>query len=582
MSPGFPGFKNMKCHIFPILIIVVISLAIYANTLNNGFVYDDGKTVVDNHFIKDINNLSKLVQKKYFTLSGETTYRPVVTLTYFIDYALYGLRPSGYHLTNILLNAANGALFYIFLTLLLPPSVGNHRVVFLQMFKNPPLIISLLFVTHPVLTEAVNAISFREDLLVFFFYFLTLIIYLRLRLSSTMARPYLNSLYYLLSCLTYYLAILSKEMAATLPLIICCYEWVCGSRKKPYLWAILSDRYNIGYLFITASYIYLRFYFFYNPDIGHLSMKELPDKLLNIPFLYSIFLKISMFPISLSADYVRPIPVKTFFSFLVILSFLALTLSGFLVVWLRRKRKEVTFGILFFFTTLIPVYNIITIYHSISERYLYLPVSGLCIAIGMVILSEKRYRNRDISRILNLTIFIMLLIFSTSVISRNGTWKDDYMLWSDTIKKMPNSWIAHNNLGNAYAERKEFDKAISQYRTAIGLRSDKAEFYINIGAAYADTGRPDEAILAYSTALKLKPNNPLIHYNLANTYSDIGQIDKALLAYDRAIQLNSKFTEARYNLGMTYLKMGLKDKAQTEFEIVSKLRLENPTSYKRR
>ncbi|MBI3585339.1 MAG: hypothetical protein HY096_15485 [Nitrospinae bacterium] len=105
-------------HILSISLILLISIAIYSNTLKNGFVYDDEFTVVNNTLIKNFGNISKLFTKEYFTTSAEMSYRPVVTFTYFIDYALYGLKPWGYHLTNPILHAMNGVLLYIFLTLL--------------------------------------------------------------------------------------------------------------------------------------------------------------------------------------------------------------------------------------------------------------------------------------------------------------------------------------------------------------------------------------------------------------------------------------------------------------------------------
>lgn len=155
----------MKRHILPLLFIAFVSIALYANTLQNGFVYDDEFTVVENTGIKRLDNLPELIDPgEYFSLSGEVTYRPVVTITYFLDYYLYGLKPWGFHLTNLLLHALNGILLYIFLAL----SAINRTQDSRSFFNDPPFIISLLFSTHPVLTEAINGVSFREDLLCFF------------------------------------------------------------------------------------------------------------------------------------------------------------------------------------------------------------------------------------------------------------------------------------------------------------------------------------------------------------------------------------------------------------------------------
>src|SRR3989338_2023301 len=206
-------------HILSISLILLISIAIYSNTLKNGFVYDDEFTVVNNTLIKNFSNLSKLFTKEYFTTSAEMSYRPVVTFTYFIDYALYGLKPWGYHLTNLILHAINGVILYIFLTLL----ITHHSSLI--------TLISLLFITHPVLTEAVNAISFREDLLCFLFFILALIPYIVHRsLLIAHCSKFKAFCFQLLSLSFYLLALLSKEMAITFPLIIFLYEWIYGKK----------------------------------------------------------------------------------------------------------------------------------------------------------------------------------------------------------------------------------------------------------------------------------------------------------------------------------------------------------------
>src|SRR3989338_8464062 len=143
--------ETKSYHLISISLILLISIAIYSNTLKNGFVYDDEFTIVNNTLIKNFSNISKLFTKEYFTTSAEMSYRPVVTFTYFIDHALYGLKPWGYHLTNLLLHAANGVLLYSFLILLFKQSFLNSPATGNFLLNNPPLPITLLFVTHPVL-----------------------------------------------------------------------------------------------------------------------------------------------------------------------------------------------------------------------------------------------------------------------------------------------------------------------------------------------------------------------------------------------------------------------------------------------
>lgn len=517
-------------HRQSILFIAVFSIAIYANTLQNGFLYDDAVTVVNNRFIKSLNNLPKLLTKDYFVLSTETTYRPIVTLTYFLDYAVYGLRPWGFHLTNILLHAANGVLLYTFSALLLKGTIK-------------PFIISLLFVANPVLTEAVNAVSFREDLLCFLFYIAALILYLQSKSTS------LNTTKtYFFSCLFYFLALLSKEMALTLPLVICCYEWIYRDNKKVLRSILLTPRYA-GYLIITLLYIYIRFSVFYYPIEEGIPRWNIVDRLLTIPLLIISFLKLTLFPVSLSVIYnfspiSAPFSVKFILPSVVAVSLIAL---AFII---KRKEKVVTFGILFFLLTLIPVYNLIPIFHPLAERYLYIPSLGFAIALGFIInaLAEKSLLKNYFT-----AVFILIIAtYSFGVVTRNTVWRDGYSLWSDAVRKMPESSISHNDLANAYLEKGQFDDAIREYKTALRLKPNSSAYRFNIGKALQQHGRIDEAVHEYSLALKLKPDYGEVHNSMGNIYISQGLIDKGIQEYKTASKLNLNDPIPHYNLGKVY------------------------------
>lgn len=151
-----------------IILIVTLTSVVYANSLKNSFVGDDFTVLVDNDFVKSWKNFPAIFSRTYLTSvseieylgkrnigSGELSYRPVVTISYFIDYSLWRLNPFGYHLSNLLLHIFNAILLYIFVDLI----VRN---------KKTALLASLLFALHPVNAEAVNNIAFREGLLALF------------------------------------------------------------------------------------------------------------------------------------------------------------------------------------------------------------------------------------------------------------------------------------------------------------------------------------------------------------------------------------------------------------------------------
>lgn len=567
----------MKPHLLPILFIVTISLAIYVNTLKNGFVYDDKLTIVENTFIKDLGNLPMLFESKgYFSSSGEATYRPIVTFTYFIDYALYGLKPWGFHLTNLFLHAINGVLLYAFATLLIRPLANSNRESVLHhIFSSQPFLISLLFVTHPILTESVNSISFREDLLAFLFYMATLNLYLLIRTKPD--TPIAKILYFL-SCLLYLLALFSKEMALTLPLVICCYEWICGGQKN--LRAIIFDRYNIGYIAITAFYIYLSFYYFHYPLEGNILGQSLTERLLTLPWLLLSYLKLTLFPISLTADYVIK-PVESIFSLLFIIPLLAVFFL-LAVTMIKREKTWIAFGIGFFCIILIPVYNIIPIANPLADRYLYLPTAGFVLVIGSLIynlLGSQKLKSE--TQHLYTVIFLsgLIVIYSFAAIKRNEIWENEYTLWSDTIKKMPKSGRAHTNLGIAYSDKGLLDRAFEHQQIAILLAPDDPNTRNNLGITYYQKGRLDEAAQEFKTALDLKPDDPEIHYNMGRTYKKQERWSEAILEYTKTIELKPDHELAHADLGNIYSKFGRFGEAIAEYTEVVSLKVGDAMAY---
>lgn len=552
VNPG--GLK--KSSLLPVLIIAIFAIGLYSNTLKNGFVYDDADTIVNNTLIKSLGNLPLLFDKTaYFSRSEETSYRPVVTFTYFIDYAVYGLKPWGYHLTNVLFHAINGVLLYFLLTLLLTPPASR--------LASLPFLISLLFVAHPVLTEAVNCVSYREDLLAFLFYMTTLSLYLVARKPATDHSPLTTVLLYILSCLTYSLALLSKEMAVTLPLIIFSYEWFYGKGKDALL-SRLSNLYLMGYIATTIFYLYLRFDLFYNPG-EQIKGWSLLERVLTLPWLIMNYLKLGLIPVHLSADYVIN-PVNSLLSPMFIFTTIPVISILAIIVIIRNTEKSILFGALFFLITLAPVYNLVALSNPFAERYLYLPSAGLImftVSVTCLIVEELKITQRN--RYLSMFCLAVFIIFSFSVINRNAVWRGDTSLWSDTVTKMPNSERAHNNLGLAYQKKGQLNEAIREYLTALKFNPDYAKAHINLGIAYGQQGRYDEAVFELINAIRLNPGYADAYYDLGLSYQLQGRYEQAINEYLTAVSLKPDNAAAHYNLGIVYFKQSRPDDAINEF-----------------
>src|SRR3972149_11470527 len=221
--------KISKNPSLPVLILVIVCFSqfIYLNSLSNQFVYDDEFTIVDNYFVKTWNNLPLIFSNDYFRFSGELSYRPAVTLSYFLDYTVWKLNPLGFHLTNTLLHALNSVLLFFLL----------KRIFNCQ---TTSFLATLIFSCHPLLTEAVNAISYREDLLATTFFIATFLLYMK---TSKEERSFSPAYFASVGC--YLLGVFSKEMAITLPLIIFLYDLIF---TKVQSLSYKLTRYYTGYI----------------------------------------------------------------------------------------------------------------------------------------------------------------------------------------------------------------------------------------------------------------------------------------------------------------------------------------------
>lgn len=538
----------MKQFFLPPLIIATASIALYGNTLWNGFVYDDYATIVNNGFIMDLHNLPKLFTNEYFLRSGELSYRPVVTLTFFADYHIFALKPWGYHLTNVLIHTANGLVLYMFLTMVihkLGKGDSHAESTLTHPLRNIPLLISFLLTVHPILTEAVNAISFREDLLVFFFYINALNLYIFANEVKSL-RPFQRRIAYTGSCLLYTIALFSKEMAMTLPLIICCYEWMRSGRKGLY-WVL--NRYGLIFVSITVGYCYLRFNLLYNPSEEGIVARSLPERLLALPSLIAYYVKLIIFPLQLTTQYVME-PVKSFFAPSFIIPFLII-IFFLLIVYAERKNRVITFGAFFFLISLMPVYNIIPIANPFAERYLYLPAIGGMMVIGSFFTSVGRYKNKVVLKpYISGTFFIIYLIYSIDTIKRNTAWKDDYSLWANTVSSRTGANRAYNNLGIAYAKQGNYNDAMRAFLTVLRRDPYDVMAHNNIGLIYYKKGMLEEAIKEFNIALKLNPSYSESHYNLGNLYLDKGSKEEAIKEFRKAIEASPDFLPARKSIDL--------------------------------
>lgn len=529
-------------------LLILFTFIIYFNSLFNDFAYDDRYTIVNNTNLKNFKQgIPNFFSKDYFKISGtEQTYRPVTTLYYFIVYAFWKLNPLAYHLLSIILHTAVVLLIYFLFRKL----TGNHILSFC---------VSILYLAHPALTETVNCPSYIEDILSALFFILSFIFYLKFKETDN-KKNYL----YAISLLFFLIALLSKEMAITLPAVIILYELFIGKKepdkrpKKADFSAFIKEIfsrikenifYYSGFILTAVFYLFLLFVVFKNPDKSTLySIGSLTKRAVYIPFSIFQFIRISIYPVSLNADYVFTYPAS-FFSTINIISYLiVLGILTFSFV-IYRLFKLLSFGIWWFFITLTPVLNIIEIYKPLAERYLYLPLIGFCLAVGVILIETgeriKIEKNiKDTVKVVSvLALFLVYAFFTTK---RNPVWKNDFTLFSDVIMKSPDSENANNNLGALYYLAGDLEKAESYYKKAVEINPSSDTYYINLGQLYVKKSLIDEAVIQFKKAIELNPSNYLSNYYLGQCLEKKKIYEDALVHYKKAVELNPGYINS-YN-----------------------------------
>lgn len=540
-------------------LIILISLLAYLNAVNNQFVFDDFDAVVNNSFIKDWKNFPSLFSKKYFQTSGEFSYRPVVTLSYFIDYSIWRLNPHGYHLTNLLIHVSNTLLsFYLILQLTQDNKIAG--------------VISLLFSVHPILTEAVNSIGFREDLLCASFFVLTVLFY-----GKQYTSGYKKTCYGI-ALTAYAFSLFSKEMAISLPLIIFIVDMLIPQSQLSLKKRLL--RHYSGFVFISGGYLALRFVFLKNATVSAAYPgNSLVTNFFTMSKVIASYIKLWFFPVVLNADYhvtletsaARP-------SFL--LPFALLICVVLITVRLYfKKQRECAFFILWTFITLSPVMNLLPIGAIMAERYLYLPSLGFCGLLGVVILKFHACIYLLYRPLLKACIIIITIFYFSLTVKRNEIWSDSHTLWYCTVRDTSCSSTAHNNLGVMYFRNGMLDRAIEEYNTALLKASETQKPYslahYNLGIAYERKGMYDAAISEYGDALRIGPINGDTINDLGILLIKTGRVNSAIRLFEEAIEADTNNPIYHHNLGNAYREINMPDKAKAEYDLAERLKSNN-------
>ena len=499
------------------IVLAGIIFLIYANGLNTPLQSDDEQYIYN----------SKHYPSSYTQISN-IRYRHINGLSFALNYHWGQKNPFGYHLFNILIHICTTFLvFYIAqLTIENGTPWGKEAALKIALFT------ALLFGLHPIQTETVTYISGRPGGLAGLFYLLSFLFFILGSMKApTIRRPVL----YLLALMVFFLAVLSKENAITLPIVIILYD-LC-LMKGPN-WS--SFRSRLGFYLCYPLLAGVTFFISSHESPHVFNAIQGFSKKINFTLglvqldLLKYPLKLFLFPINLTFEYdflTRVSWVSLFASMAIVLLCIFLALKKFYI-----KNSVLTFCVLWFPTTIAPTNSFMPRAHLFSERNMYIPTFGLCLFTA-IILFLIGFRNKTEKRGTIWGIAIMLVVclaFTTLVVKRNQVYTSPATLWADTFKKSPNKLSIGKTLSIHYLMEEEYARALKPLNALLEINPNLYDVHQNLGIAHKSLGNFSIAEKHFKEAIRVEPTDPAPHFNLASLYGNLGKFIQASREFDLA------------------------------------------------
>ena len=531
-------------------LIAFLTSAAFLPTLQNHFVdWDDYPNLLDNFHYR---GLGWTHLRWMWTTFHMGHYIPLTWMTFGVDYLLWGLKPFGYHLTSLLLHAANAAVFYFaalrLLKLALPgPAERNQTGLALSAG-----VAALLFALHPLRVGSVAWATERGDVLSGLFYLLTLLVYLRA--CEPGAHDHRS---YWWSVGLFVCALLSKSMAVSLPVVLLILDvyplrrlggpigwWSAPARR------VYAEKIPFGLLALAASTVaflaLLRL-----DNMASLAQLSVLGRVAVSAYSVGFYLWKMFIPLGLSPLYalgpVNPWAAPFLLSYGVVLALSALALA------LRRRVPGLLATWLAYLVILLPVLGIFHNGPQIgADRYTYLAGLGWAILAGAALLSGWR----RLPFLLTGAALCVLLGLGALTWNQAQVWRDTEKLWTHALALDPQSWAAQNALGVALAQQGKLTEAIEHFRQALRIGPDYARVHNNWGEALRNQDKPSEAIDHFREALRIRSDYPEAHNNWGAALAQQGKTAEAIEHYRQALRISPDYAEAHNNLGAALALQG--------------------------
>jgi Tfp pilus assembly protein PilF len=512
----------------PYIWLSVIIAALYLSSLFYQYTFFDDQVLILNRldFFKHLSNFPKIFNEDVFNnYTNKFYYRPVLTATFFIDGWISGGKLWMFHLSNIIYHIFACWLVFLFLKRLLKDQLNSF-------------LLTLIFAVHPIITQVIVWIPGRNDSLITIFSLLVFLGFLKYLHSR-------NVIYAFISLVFFCLALLIKELAVFLPLLIFGFVLLFDKEQKKRI--IIPA---VVWIIILFIYAVIRKNVLGN-TLGQTNYSEILKSVLSnltaIPgYLGKIFIPVHLSVYPNLNDMFVPVVIGSVFILLIIGSFF----------YKPAGKKIMLFGIIWFLIFLIPGFIKAA---NMSEHRVYLPLVGILLFSGGLISNLK---------VKYITVFIPLLMILISLnILHSKNFKDRLTLWQQAVESSPSSAFNANNLGAMYTLRGDYQMAEKYFRKALQLNPAQPLVNGNLGMILMNTNRLNEAELYLLRENQINPNYDNAYFNLGNLYFRKGIISLGVDYYIKTISVNPGYTDAYKALYIFYQNNNQPDFARRIYEV---------------
>jgi len=574
--------------------LAALGFIAYANGLSNSFHFDDYEGILNNSALHDLRNIpAYFTAPVIFRLTSQVDWRPILQITYALDYAIGGADAMVFHATELLIHVAAAWMIFFIVGEILKRTEG--RAVSASSF---PVVwiapaAAMLFVVHTVNTQTVDYSWARSSALAALFYLLAF--YCHLRGPFRLGAP--GSAWWHAGALgAFALGLGTKATVVSLPGMLLAYEALLLNpdgrnpvslyRKEPR--RLLKHLPTLAVLFV---YVILRAAL--TPRVtGQLISNPWMSRktyLLTQFRAWIYYLKLYIWPDPLILDYPGFGWSKSFWETGVIVS-LALIAALIVAAWaVRRRDPLLTFFTAWFFIALLPEASIIVRPDAVTGHRPYLAYAGLSVAAVLFVLtgahalsrkwSSTVWLGRRLPAACGVLFAAVVIALTAATMRRNRVWRDDVTLWSDVIAKDSSNVRAYMVLGVQYMDRNQYAEARAMLDKAVELDPKRSEAYLYLGRLNKMLGNYEAAL---SDLNRVVNGNRLPAFGLVyrgDVYREMGRYDEALSDYQAAVKRNLNFAEAYYGMAIAYWKKNALPEAAAACRKLMELEPKNRRSY---